>query len=329
MSKVIFGILAGVVLGAAVTWTVLRRHEAAEVKEKGAEHAEESHVVHTNGRTFIKLDKEAQEHTGLKLAELEAAVLKPEAKGYGRVLDPAALAALLIESATARSALEASSKDFQRLQQLHAQGQNVSARALEAAQAAMQRDQIATDAAQLKLISGWGKAIAGQADLPAFVRSLAALETALVRVDLPLGQALQNAPMAARIAALAAPDNPVEAEFLGPVTSADPQTQGQGYLFLLRKNPLPPGAAVIGWLTVSGEAGNGVLVPRPALLRHEGEVFAYVQAGEDLFERVEVELEHPMESGWFVAEGLKPKQKVVVIGAQQLLSEELKGQGGE
>ena len=32
---------------------------------------------------------------------------------------------------------------------------------------------------------------------------------------------------------------------------------------------------------------------------------------------------------WFVDEGLKPQQKIVVTGAQQLLSEELKEYGAE
>ncbi|MCX6905594.1 MAG: hypothetical protein NTW03_19370, partial [Verrucomicrobia bacterium] len=74
---------------------------------------------------------------------------------------------------------------------------------------------------------------------------------------------------------------------------------------------------------------SGVTVPREALLRHAGEVFVYLQTGDEIFVRQEVELERPTESGWFVREGLKPQDKVVTVGAQQLLSEELKGQGGE
>jgi len=44
---------------------------------------------------------------------------------------------------------------------------------------------------------------------------------------------------------------------------------------------------------------------------------------------VEVALDRPLEDGWFVGSGLKADAKVVTPGAQQLLSEELKGQGGE
>ena len=40
----------------------------------------------------------------------------------------------------------------------------------------------------------------------------------------------------------------------------------------------------------------------------------------------EMELEHPLGKGWFIGKGLKPKVNVVVEGAQQLLSEEFKGE---
>ena len=67
----------------------------------------------------------------------------------------------------------------------------------------------------------------------------------MARIDLPLGEALQNPPAGARIAALTAGAPPVEAQFLGPATTADPLTQGQGFLFLLTGNPLPPGVATL------------------------------------------------------------------------------------
>lgn len=63
----------------------------------------------------------------------------------------------------------------------------------------MKRDEIALRADEAQLLSTWGKAIAGQPDLPAFVQSLAARETALVRLDVPLGQLLEQMPVAGRI----------------------------------------------------------------------------------------------------------------------------------
>ena len=105
--------------------------------------------------------------------------------------------------------------------------------------------------------------------------------------------------------------------------------QGQGFLFLLGASSLRPGAAVVAWLSMAGEEEKGVIVPRSAIVRHEGDAFVYVQSSADVFERQGVQLAHPTENGWFVDEALRAGQLAVVVGAQQLLSEELKGQGGE
>ena len=78
---------------------------------------------------------------------------------------------------------------------------------------------------------------------------------------------------------------------------------------------------------MSGEKEKGVIVPRDALVRHEGRAFVYVQTTDETFQRFEVGLRHPLATGWFTDE-LKPGVKVVISGAQQLLSEELKGEGG-
>jgi len=46
--------------------------------------------------------------------------------------------------------------------------------------------------------------------------------------------------------------------------------------------------------------------------------------GGEAFTRVPVPLDRPTESGWFVAKVVTATNNVVVIGAQTLLSEELK-----
>jgi len=87
-----------------------------------------------------------------------------------------------------------------------------------------------------------------------------------------------------------------------------------------------PRSAVTGFLGLPGEAQSGVRVPREAVVRFNGTTWVYVQTGDDTFQRTEVALDRPLANGWFVRAGLKPQDKVVSAGAQQLLSEELKGQ---
>ena len=119
---------------------------------------------------------------------------------------------------------------------------------------------------------------------------------------------------------------PLEAQPLGPAPAVDPQAQGQGFLFLVSPNPmrLMPGAAVTGFIDVPGEKQSGVAVPASAVVRHNGAAWVYLQTGDETFQRTEAKLEKPLPDGWFVREGLKAEAKLVVAGAQQLLSEELK-----
>jgi len=276
----------------------------------------------------VKLDPKEQSLIGLKVAPLQAAQAPTEIKGFGRVLDPAPLAALVTEGATARAALQASTKEYERVKTLFEQNQNASAKALETAEAAMNKDRVALESVQLRLLAGWGQEIASRADLQAFVASLAARQAALIRVDLPLGDQPKTRPVDGRVVPVGAPENVIEAQVLGPAPTTDPQTQAEGYLLLAKTNSLAPGAALVAYLAIPGPARSGVIVPREAVLRHEGGTFVYLQR-DDVFQRQAVTLERPIGNGWFSDQDLKPQEKVVMVGAQQLLSEELKGQGGE
>lgn len=327
MKKVFLGIIVGLLAGGVGVWMYFHFHPAAVAEVAKEADKEEPIVQHdAEGETFLKLDEEAQNHADLKMLALDAAELKPEIKAFGRVLDPSPLAASLTEMATAQAAFEASGKEAERLKVLFSQGQNASARALETAEAAVKRDRIATEAVQLRLLSAWGKSIVDRPALDAFIHALIAQETSLLRVDVPPSDKMEGPPSAARLALLSAPDAPMDAEFLGAAVSTDPQTLGRGFFFLVKGKALAAGTPISAWLSLPGEPEKGVIIPREAIIRHEGEAFVYVQTGKETFERKAVELHHPLAAGWFT-DGLKSGVKLVVNGAQQLLSEELKGEG--
>jgi multidrug efflux pump subunit AcrA (membrane-fusion protein) len=118
--------------------------------------------------------------------------------------------------------------------------------------------------------------------------------------------------------------------FLPVILSRRPRpAQGRGFFFLVDPNTskLAQGAAVSGLLTLPGEAQSGVAVPREAVIRYNGATWVYRQTSNETFERLRTTLDRPLENGWFVREGLKPGDKLVTAGAQQMLSEELKGSG--
>ena len=301
---------------------------AAEKQPAAAEEEAGPHVSRdTNGLVVIAINDEAQGQLGLVVKKPQPFQMSPEIKAYGRVLDPAPLAALLNELAAARAAYIASSNELARLKTLTGQG-NASARALQAAEAAALRDQLAAQSASDRLALSWGKVVAAQTALPDFIQSLTSLETVLVRLDVPMGETLPAQPLGARLAGLDA----VSLEFLAEAPNMDPQMQGQGFIFLAKPNKprLAPGQAVTAYLKLPGEPVNGLLIPRDAVVRTEGAGWVYeLNAGGEGFTRLEIALDRPAEPGWFVTQGVSATNYVLVTGAQQLLSLENKGQIGE
>ena len=316
MKNIFTGLIVGLLAGGVGVWVYFHAHAPASGAKP--EEKKEEPVVQRDGNddVFLKLDAEAQGHADIKTVELVAAELKPEVKAFGRVLDPSALAASMTEIATAQAQLEASGKEAERLKILFGQGQNASARALETAEATVKRDRIAADAAQLRLLTAWGKSIVDRPNLDVFIHSLVAQENALVRVDVPASDKLEGTPTAARLALLSAPDAPLDAEFLGAAVSADPQTLGRGFFFLVKGKALAANAAVSAWLSLPGEVAKGVIIPREAIVRHEGAAFLYIKTGEETFERKELEQHHPLTAGWFT-DSFKPGVVIVINGAQQ------------
>lgn len=323
----IVALMAGLALGASVTW-LFSRHGAEETPPAD-KHESEAHVEHgTNGERLVKLDHARQVSAGILTANPRIMQVPSEVQGYGRVLDPTPLATLLLEIESAEAALDASGKEYERAKALFADNQNASARDLESAKAAMKRDRALREAARARLLTGWGKALAERDDLPALVKALTALESALVRLNLPPDEPLSSPPTGARLVFLSDENRSAEADFLSPAPRADAQMQGQGFLFLLGKNSLElrPEMAVTGFLKVRGEMLQGVVVPRSAVVRHEQRAWVYVQTDDAGFARKPIVLKHASDDGWSIAEGLSPSDRIVVSGAQVLLSEELKAQ---
>lgn len=325
MNRLLLGLLLGLAAGGAATWWMLQPHKTAAPAAHEAE-AKHADAAKSDGRIHLK--KEQLANAGLAFAQPQPVEWQPSVKAFGRVLDATPLATLLTEIEAARAAVEASTKEFQRLKKLNAQDANASARAVEAADAALKHDRATLDAAQTRLLAGWGKTLTSRTDLAALARSLVAQEAALIRVDFPAGETLPPEPRHVRVAPLPGGEAPRDAEVFGPAPTADAQAQGPALLALLRAPVPAPGAALLAWVSGGGEKQRGLQLPRSAIVRHEGQAFVFVAAGEDAFERRRVELAPPQTDGVFITSGVKADERVVVTGAQQLLSEELKAAGG-
>jgi hypothetical protein len=321
-------IVIGAVIGGGVVYFKMHK-SAPDADDKPAAGAEESagetHLSRdTNGNVVITLSDETRKEIGLQLAQPAPAQLSPEVKGYGRVEDAANLTGLAADLAAAEAAYVASSNELERSKTLESEG-NSSARALQSADAAAAHDRLAVQSAHDRLLLASTAAVADHPDLPAFVRSLAAGDSALVRLDLSVDEAPAVVPVGARILTLSGAS--ADADFLGAAAATDPQTQGRGYFVLVSSNSisLAPGQAVTGYLQLPGEAASGVTVPRDAVVRTEGAGWVYVQKSDGKsFTRKPIPLDHFTDAGWFVTKGVSAGDSIVVVGAQTLLSEELK-----
>src|SRR5215472_5417875 len=161
--------------------------------KKDADEAGQSKEQPPSPQNTVWLTTEQQQTAGLKVEAPQPAKITPEIKGFGRVVDPAALAGMVGDFTTAQAANEASQAALKRLKTLSAQN-NASEKALQEAEAAATRDQAQAQAARLKLLGIWGEAIAGRQDLSTFMESLGKMESALVRIDIPAGETLKATP---------------------------------------------------------------------------------------------------------------------------------------
>ena len=279
-----------------------------------------------HGETIIALDTATQERLGLKMENPAAVQWQPEVKGYGTVIDPATLAATVADLESARTAAEASGKEYNRLKILAAQD-NVSARALEAAEATATHDRTASGSALARFALDWGQSLADGDNREKVLSAVADGRAILVRIDLPPGETLSSPPASARILALTDEMKPVAGTLCSATAGVNPQTQSQTFLFLVKDQPLTRGSAVTGFLKISGEPADGVVVPAGAVLRYEGKGWIYVQTGTNGFTRSEIPLDRPADNGWFVSGNLTATNRIVVGGAQTMLSAELSSGG--
>jgi len=157
---------------------------------------------------------------------------------------------------------------------------------------------------------------------------IARLDRLLARVDVPPGQHVPASATAARIYAVGYETTPIAAERVALAATVDPKSQGESFLFRLTGTlfGLRPGLAVTARINVPGAKKQGIVIPRGAIVRVAGRSYAYVQTNTNEFVRKEVPLDNPFGDGYFTTPNFSAGDRVVIEGAQILLSEEFKSQ---
>ncbi len=72
--------------------------------------------------------------------------------------------------------------------------------------------------------------------------------------------------------------------------------------------------------------GKFTLISRSSILRYEGKIFVYIESAPNEFILKEIQLVKPTSQGWLISSRSSFMGKIVSVGAETLLSEELKSQ---
>ena len=297
-------------------------------------------VAVVNGVTVLTLDAATQAQSGIRTEPLSVASFQPETVAYGSVLDVQPLIDLraryfsaLADAGTARALMAASRQEYERSRLLYQDHQNISLKTYQAARAAYLADQARAEAAAIAAQSiraavrqQSGKALGRWALDPRSGECARLLERqeVVVRVTVPPG-AGSAAP--ARIQLTANDNRRLPAYLVSPSPQSDPAIQGSAFMYRVAA-PIAAGTTIVAYLPAAGQAVRGTCIPAGAVVWYGGQPWAYLQMNSDHFGRYPLAQKAPMSGGFFVAQGFKAGDRIVVSGAQLLLSEELRPQGG-
>src|SRR6266851_9915156 len=202
----------------------------------------------SGGEVVVELSRDEQARIGLETEKVNAETQSQAAAAYGVVLDPAPLAALDAELASARAAVAAARAEYERAKLLHSEQQNVSLKDFETARAKFQADQAQLNLLNQRLADEWGAKIAAMTPIERarLIDALTKRAAGLVRISMPPGQSLPQEPKQARVVALGFDKQPLVSHSIWFAPTVDSHLQGQSFMLKVDAQgfPLRPGTAI-------------------------------------------------------------------------------------
>lgn len=335
-----FALIAGIVLLRAFAQTRQDPPDQDNEEEQEESTQTPSRVAVRNGKTVIRLSAGDSSRAGIETESLKAARERRDITAPAVVLDVQALVNLAGGYAAgqanlhkAENNLSVSQPEYERLKSLYANQQNVSARSFEAAEGTFNNDQTEVRAARRNLEfqmaalrQSWGDEIAqwaasGGASLDRILNR----QDALVQVTMPAGESAA----APAVVWLELPNQRrARAKLISRFPRVDPRIQGASFLYVTPAGSLlAPGLNLLAEVP-QGPRVAGVVIPSSAVVWLDGKPWVYVETATNEFARRGVSTSQPTGEGFFVSEGFRPGEQIVSAGAQSLLSEEFRSQGG-
>ena len=296
-------------------------------------------VQTVNGETVVAIAPDAQRASGIEIASLTPSTFQAGRSAFATAVDlqllfdlANRLAAARADRDSARAHAEASQAQYERARSLYQDDRNVSLKSVQDAQAAAQSDLARFHAFETlqgglgaSLRQQFGEALASAAAAPSsdLFRQLSNGLATVLRVTLPEG-GITQAP--ARITVDHPEGHTIAARKLSVSPQTDPAIQGVSY-FYVAEGALPAGTRTAAHTALDGKSPTGLLIPDSAIVWYGGQRWSYVRTASDRFTRRLVSSALATNEGVLATGGFRAGDKVVVRGAQLLLSEEQRPQG--
>ncbi|MGZ5012552.1 MAG: efflux RND transporter periplasmic adaptor subunit [Methylobacter sp.] len=293
------------------------------------------------GQGTIALTAKAQTLSGLQTITLTSVSDHPEFTAYGKAVNVQPLIELrkrylvaLTERNGATARFKQAEQNIKRQQDLYREGV-ASKHNLQVHQAQWQTDKALFDASgvQGKAIIdearlNWGKKLtewALSADSDQLSGFLSGKKT-LLHITLPVNKQLANEIQNIEVEASGNRSAAIKAELISAAPQTDATAQGESYFFQAGGNHIRTGMRVAAWIPEQGESLSGVVIPKSALIWYMDQAFVYIKTAEEQFSRRPIGHYSATAGGYFVDNGLRAGEQLVVSGGQMLLSEEFRRQ---
>jgi hypothetical protein len=298
-------------------------------------------VSNVDGTPTITLDEAAQNRNDIATMTLAHRIEPILLRAYGSVLDLQALTDLANRYATAKADRETqqAKRDFSKSTVTRARAlynetpRAISQAQLETAEESSRVDEAGLDAANAHLASlahtavqAWGdvlgKAVTGPS--PQLLGLIERREV-LVQVTLRADQNAGTAPAKAFVQ-MNGGGRTIPVTYVSRAATTDPHIQGQSFFYTAdAASGLLPGMNVMAFVA-TGDDIERVHIPAAAVVWMQGRAWAYFRNGPKAIVRREIATDAPAPDGGYFVKDVPDGSKVVVRGAQMLLSEEFRAQ---
>jgi len=294
------------------------------------------------GKMMVRIDDEIGEYAGVEVHTLLKTNYFPESKALAKVVDLRPMLALRARYNQALASLNVAKvmkvsavQELTRLKQLSKDAGSVAAKKVNYAQtkvneahAKLQGVSFNVQAVHDEALQTWGETVSSwilEKDSKEWQRLLSHQDSLLL-VTLPADISLAAEVSFIRIARDGSRQQARKAYFVSPALITDKVIQGETYFFKTATGKLRSGMSLDAWVPKGSKSLEGVFISEQAIVWSDGQAWAYVQVDDEMYQRRSLLSGLAAAGGVFIQDEMLAGDKLVMRGAQMLLSEEFKWQ---